>query len=165
MKTYFRLFLPACSILWLVGVGGASLSASERGGARDQSVTNSDDRPESALKWAMPAADVRQIMGQPETVRPLPAPQGKAEVWVFTRQLGERVDRVPIASVPIMSTTYVIDGGCRQRLGGRAQEQKVGETIQYADLRVTTVETVEVLMFNEHFVAHKVSRQDVKRYN
>ena len=145
-----------CLIPFLVVAG--ALSAAQPSAAPDPV-------PESSLQWAMPAAVVRQIMGLPETVRPMPAPHGKAEVWVFMRQVGERVDRIPVAAVPIIATTYVIDGGCKQRLGGRAIEQKVGETIQYADLYVTTVETVEVLMFNEHFVAHKVSRQDVKRYN
>ena len=150
-------FLPAACVAFLfVGAGAAASFAADKVPVADKPAPPQDG-PEAGLKQAMTADAVRQIMGKPDEIKPVKAPNGKVEIWTFTRQVNQRVDRVPIGAVPIMTTTYDSNG--------KAHEQKAGETIQYADVRITTVETVEVLMFNDHYVTNKISRQDVKRYD
>jgi hypothetical protein len=162
MKALFRLVPPALFALLLVG---ARAVASSPGLAGNQSVQAPNEDPKFALKWAMPAEAVRQIMGRPDEIKPMNAPKGKAEIWVFTRELNQRVERLPVGAVPIMATTYEIDGSCHDKKMGRAHSQQIGETVVYGDLHYATLETVEVLMYNEHFVTQKVSRQDVRHYN
>ena len=153
-----------CTFL-LVGAGAATLSTTDRVPAGDRSSPLASEAPESALKWAMSGEAVRQVMGQPDEIRPMKAPQGKAEIWIFTRELNQRVERLPVGSMPIMTTVYEIIGSCHDKKVGQTRDQRIGETIVYGDLRLSTVETVELLMFNGHFVTHKVSRQEVRRYN
>jgi hypothetical protein len=121
-----------------------------------KSPTPPADNPESALKQDMSADQVRQIMGEPKEVNPMKAPSGKAEVWVFRRLVNERMDRIPVASIPIMVTVVSADG--------KAHQQQTGETTQYGDVRIATEVTVELLMFNDHYVTHKVSTREVKSY-
>lgn len=117
----------------------------------------SPDKPESALTRAMPANAIRKVMGKPQAVKPMKAPEGKAEIWVYEREIDDRVDRVPVGSEPIIVTTYNGDG--------KAVPHTVGENIKFADLHRTTVETVELLVFNDRYVTQKVSRREVKRLN
>lgn len=112
---------------------------------------------ETALTKAMPADAVRKILGQPMEIKPMKAPDGKAEVWVYKRETDRHVERVEVGSIPITNT--VIGGD------GKAHQYKVGEEIQYADLHCATEETVQLLMFNDHLVVCKISRQESRRYN
>ncbi len=115
------------------------------------------DSPETALTQGMPADAVRKIMGKPAKITPMKAPNGKAEIWNYERQTGERVDRVEIGSVPITTVSVGSDG--------KAHQQTIGETMQFGDLNVVTEEIVEVLMFNDHYVTHKISTRELKHYN
>ena len=166
MKTLRRHLLPALFVLLSVGASAASISSlSDRLPDTSKPCTDASKAPESALKWAMSTAAVREIMGQPDEIKPMQAPQGKAEIWVFTRPVSQRVERIVVGAIPIMSATYQINGSCNDKKPGRAIEQKVGETIQYGNLCVTTFEKVEVLLFNDHYLTCKVSQQEVKHYN
>jgi hypothetical protein len=48
---------------------------------------------------------------------------------------------------------------------GKAHQYNVGEEIPSADLHGATEETVQLLMFNDHLVVCKISRQASRRYN
>lgn len=165
MKTFRNHRLSVFVGLLSVAASAIAAFAADGGAGKRQTVTAADQTPEAALKWAMPSAAVREVMGQPDEIRSLPAPKGKAEVWVFRRPVSRRVDRVVVGAVPIMSTTYQVNGSCREKRPGRAIDQKIGETLLYANLFVTTVEKVEVLLFNEHFVTSKVTRGEERSYN
>jgi hypothetical protein len=143
--------------LLLQGAGAAAPSTPGKIVSGSKPAAASPDNPESALKLAMAADAVREIMGQPEEIKPMKAPSGKAEIWVYKRETNRRVDRVQVGSIPITTTTTGADG--------RTSVQIIGENVQYADVHVVTVETVEVLMYNDHYVTHKITRQDIKHYN
>lgn len=139
------------------GAGAASPSAPDKVTPESKPAVATSVSPESALRQAMPADAVRKIMGEPQAIKPMKAPDGKAEIWVYKRETNKRVDRVPIGSVPI--TVSVIGGD------GKAHQQTIGENVQYGDLHQATEETVELLMFNDHFLTQKITRQEIKRYN
>ena len=120
-------------------------------------VVVSPDIRETALTKAMPADAVIKIMGQPKEIKSMKAPVGKAEVWVYKREADRHVEQVEIGSIPITITRIGEDG--------KAYVQTVGEKVQYADLYCVTDETVQLLMFNDHLVICKISRQDDRRYN
>ena len=154
-----RHLLRSISLLPLLAL--AALAATPDKGDREAVAARppalAADKPESTLKQAMTAEEVRRIMGAPEDTRPMKTPTGKAEIWVFRREVGRHVDRLPIGSIPLTSTSVGSDG--------QAHTETIGETIQYADVHIVTVETVELLMFNDHYLTHKVTRQEVKHYN
>lgn len=105
----------------------------------------------------MTTDEVRKIMGQPVEIKPMKTPNGKAEVWVYKREFNRRVERVQIATIPIMTTVVGSDGVGRQ--------QQIGEDIKFGDLHRVTEDMVEVLMFNDHYVTHKVTRRELRHYN
>ena len=139
------------------GAGAPTSPANDKVNPGAKPAVVSADKPETSLTKAMPADVVRKIMGQPHEIKSMKTPDGKAEVWVYKRQLNESVDRVPVGSIPITVTTIGADG--------KAYQRTVGEKIQYADLHRATEETVQLLMFNDHFVTCKVARQETRHYN
>ncbi len=140
-------------LLFPVGVSAADSSSAAKAPTDAKPAA---DSPESALKQGMPAAAVKQIMGQPLEVTPMKAPDGKAEIWVYKRNVNVRVERVPVGSTPITVTSFGSDG--------QAHEQTIGEKVQYGDLYQATEETVQLLMFNDQYVTQKVSRKEIKHY-
>ncbi len=107
---------------------------------------------ESVLKQGMPAADVIKRMGKPDHIRPMEAPSGKAEVWVYTRQVGNRVARVGLPTADVMTSYTGADGKMRQ-------SQSPGP-LAYHEVNYITEETVEILIFNSHFLTQKTSRAE-----
>ena len=158
MKTN-TLFLTASLIALLAQPAvAASPFTPESQSSGTKSVADSSETPVTALKKAMPAAEVRQIMGLPVEIKPMKAPNGKAEIWVYRRELNERAERVQVGAVPITVTVFSTDGKS-------SSLQTIGEDVKYANVRFTTEETVELLMFNDHFLTGKISRQEIKHYD
>lgn len=152
------LFLSATLFAFMVqGAGAASPSTSDKATPEAKPAVVAAETPESALKQAMAVDAVRQIMGQPLDVKPMKAPNGKAEIWVYKRESNRRVERVQIATIPITTTIVGSDGVARQ--------QTVGQDIKFGDLHRVTEDTIELLMFNDHYVTHKVTRRELKQYN
>ncbi len=112
---------------------------------------------EAALKQDMPAAAVLQLLGKPDEVRPMKTPTGKAEVWSYTRDLSVRVERVEVPTSPIMTT--VVDSN------GVARQVSSPGPVNYRNLNHTIEETVEVLMFNDRYVTHKITHQERQSYD
>ena len=61
--------------------------------------------PESTLRKGMTAAEVRRILGEPAEIKPMKAPSGKAETWVYHRIIRGPVQQVQVGtrSTPIAS--------------------------------------------------------------
>jgi hypothetical protein len=112
--------------------------------------------PETSLKKDMPADDVRRLMGAPAEIKPMKSPDGKAEIWVYKRQAHERFDRIELGSIPITETVAGADG--------KAHQQVIGQKQQFGDVRWITEETIEVLMFDDHYVTQKISRRETKSF-
>ena len=157
MKLHTLLIWALLFGLAIDGAGAVLPSSPAKATPGSKRVAISSDNPESALTKAMPADDVRKIMGEPRTIKPMKTPEGKAEIWIYQRLTNERVDRVEIASIPI--TTNIVGAD------GQARQQVIGQDIKFGDLHRATEETVELLMFNDHYVTNKVSRREIRRYN
>jgi hypothetical protein len=110
--------------------------------------------PEAALKQAMPAAQVLQIMGKPSAIEPMKDAGGKAEVWVYVRKVNPTVRHEQVAATPIMIEV--------QDSNGTMRKYQQGENIQFADIHYYTEEKVQLLLFNDKFVVAKIARREVK---
>jgi len=157
MKLHNLLILASLFGLVIDGAGAVLPSSPDKVAPGSKPVAVAPDSPESALTKAMPADVVRKIMGAPRVVKPMKTPEGKAEIWVYQRLTNERIERVAIGSIPIIIS--VVGGD------GKAHQQTVGEEMKYADLHHAIEETVELLMFNDHYVTNKVSRREIKRFS
>lgn len=111
---------------------------------------------QSALKMGMASDAVIALMGKPASVRSMPAPNGKAEVWIYSRQMSTRVDRVGFPSADVVTNYTGADGKQRQSTTPGA--------MQYHDVRYVTDETVEVLIFNNHYVTEKTTMAERQLY-
>ncbi len=150
-------FLSASFFLLALTGAAAEPSSPAKTPAEAKPAATSAANPESTLKQGMPAAVVRQIMGQPAEVTPMKAKDGKAEIWVYKRNTNVRVERVPVGSTPITVTSFGSDG--------KAHQQTVGEEVRYGDLYKATEETIQLLMFNDQYVTLKTSSRQVQHYN
>ncbi len=111
---------------------------------------------ESALKPEMPAAAVRELMGKPDEIRPMKTPDGKAEIWAYNREVSIRMERIEVPTAPIVTT--LVDAN------GVAHQSQTPGPPEYHNLSHITEETTELLMFNDRYVTHKVSRHERQSY-
>ena len=132
----------------LLVVGGPSPLSAGNKQAKMPPATERTAR-EATLRQGMPAADVLRIMGKPNTVEPMEAPTGKAEVWSWVTRTPKGQNRYEIGSRPITNSSVGADGVSREAV--------IGQEIIYGTERLTEVRTYQILMFNDHFLNDKVS--------
>lgn len=155
MKTR-ALFLSISLFSLLVqSVNAASPAASKNPNANSQPVAASAENPEATLKPAMLSDVILKITGKPSEIRPMKAPDGKAEIWVYRRETNPREGRIQIGSTPIIISVQESDGIIRK--------YTVSEKAQFGDVHYFTAEMVELLMFNDQYVTQKVTRRELKR--
>lgn len=104
------------------------------------------------LKKGMTGAAVRQAWGEPESVKPMETPAGKAEVWTYhrttttTRQVPASMETVPSqdagtgAASTIMQPVYV--------------QERVAATDEY-----------QLLLFDDKVIEWKQTRQESRAFN
>ena len=153
-----NLFVFASLLSFAVtGTGATVPPAPAKATSAPAPVAVSPDNPAAALTKGMPAEAVRKAMGAPAKVTPMKVPDGKAEIWVYSRQISEQVERVEVGTIPITNT--VVDSK------GIARTETIGEDIQYGDLHRATIEFTELLMFNDHYVTCKTTSREIRHYN
>jgi hypothetical protein len=112
------------------------------------------ENPLAELKAGDPAARLKELLGDPVEVRPMKAPSGKAEVWVYVTEISRRMDRIDRSTAEVVINVTEADGSVRQRI--------TPGQVRFEDVHYVTEDVVEVLLFNEHYVLHKVSRLERK---
>ncbi|HEY4245977.1 MAG TPA: hypothetical protein VGM64_03920 [Lacunisphaera sp.] len=153
MKT--KSIIPATILLFgLFGVRSNVNAAAPQDSKSPASVQKASEKPESFLKKGMTAVMVVKIMGKPGLVRPMKAPDGKAEIWEYHRQIDEHFSHVQVGSKPIMVDVQEGDG--------QIHHYQSGETPVFSDVRYYTEETIQLLMFDDRFLVAKVSSQKMK---
>lgn len=152
----FRKSLLSASLVLLLvpGISAASSAPAEAGAKKDKPAAADSANPLSALKEGMPAEAVRKLLGKPGEIKPMKAPEGKAEVWVFTREISRRVEQMQITTPDVIVNMKEPDGSTRQHI--------TPGQVQMQDVHYLTEETAELLMFNDRYVVHKVSRGERK---
>ena len=150
-----RKMLPSAllAVLLVSGIQAAT-PAPTAPATPDPKAGKASSDPVSTLTQGLAAEAVRKIMGAPDEIKPMKAPNGKAETWVYSHELGQRVEQflVPTPDV-IVSVTDSKGGGHQLVTPGHPETREI---------RYAMVERIEVLMFNDHYVMHKVSRFDRK---
>ena len=113
--------------------------------------------PDAGLKQGAPAAEVRKLLGEPAEIRAMKAPNGKAEVWIYSHEISHSVDQVAIGSQDVVTSVTDATGHSHTvTMPGEPRFQTVHRIVQ---------EITEVLMFNDNFVTRKVTRQQRQTFN
>jgi hypothetical protein len=109
-----------------------------------------------ALKPGMPEARVRELLGRPEKVSPMKNPEGKAEIWEYTREVESRMEKLGFPGPDIV--TYAVG------TDGKPREVRTPGPLQFRDVRVVTEEKIELLLFEGQYQARRSSRREVQRH-
>ncbi len=133
----------AALIALLVGCSAAPPSSPAPAGAATPGSTAESvaEGPETALKKGMKAVVVRQIMGEPAEIKPMQAPTGKAERWIYRRTVRGQEEQVQIG-------TRSTDISALQGSGAAGMPRTIEEPILRQQTPITEV-TVNLLMFND----------------
>jgi hypothetical protein len=110
--------------------------------------------PLDNLKQGDPASKLTELLGKPLETRPMKAPSGKAEVWIYVKEVSRRMDRIDRSTADTIINVTESDGSVRQRV--------TPGQVRFEDVHYVTEDVIEVLMFNEHYVLHKVTRGERK---
>jgi len=157
MKTLRHCLVASVFVLLIPSGVVASTATSDQGVSGSKSGVSSPAGPVATLKRGMSADEVRQIMDRPIEIKPMAAPTGKAEIWIFKRKFDERIELVQVGTQPVMTTLYGPDG--------RPSIQTTAGDARYATVHYATEETIQLLLYDGRFVSGKVSRQAVKFYD
>lgn len=110
--------------------------------------------PLQNIKQGDPATKITDLLGKPLEVRPMKAPSGKAEVWIYVKEVSRRMDRIDRSTADTVINVTESDGSVRQRV--------TPGQVRFEDVHYVTEDFIEVLVFNEHYVLHKVTRGERK---
>jgi len=145
------------AVLLFLALAAGRLAAAEPAATAKPGGKVTAPDPVSELKPDMTAEAVEKLMGRPAETKAMASPEGHAEIWTYRREVAHRIERVEVGSVPITYTT--IDSN------GKPHTIVLGDKTQFSDAHITTVETIELLLFNGHYVTMKSSRREVRTYN
>jgi hypothetical protein len=134
----------------LFSSAGAASAAMPEASAKGAPISN----PWDALKQGDPADKVKKLLGNPDETRPMKAPSGKAEIWAYMKEVSRRVDRVDRSTPDTVINVTESDGSVRQKI--------TPGQVRFEDVHYVTEDVVEVLLFNDHYVLHKISRRERK---
>ena len=160
LRVNSRCISPVIAALVAVALNCASATgapAAEKPIAESKSKADLKAGPENLLTKGMPADEVKKIMGAPAEIKPFAAPSGKAELWVYPRKTDRTTAQIEVGSKPIVVISPGADGQMHNRTIAEVPVFKTQETI--------TEEKVELLMFNDHFLEKKLTRQISRRYD
>jgi outer membrane protein assembly factor BamE (lipoprotein component of BamABCDE complex) len=110
--------------------------------------------PWETLKPGQTADSVRALLGDPVEVRPMASPKGKAEVWVYISEVSRRVDRIDVSTPDVVINVTESDGSVRQRI--------TPGLVRFQDVHYLTEDVSELLLFDDRYVVHKVTRRERK---
>jgi len=133
----------------------AAPAATGRDSADKKTAIPATLSPEDSQKQSLTADAVRKVTGQPDAIKPMKAPDGKAEIWIYRRVVEERFLREQAGSVPFVVSVPDADGTLRQ--------YTVGGNARYVDVKSVTEDIIELLMFNGRYVTQKITRREYKR--
>ena len=106
------------------------------------------------LEKGMTAETVRKLIGEPNEIKKLKSPEGKAETWVYRREIGVRF--IDVAAGTRQVPAYVGVGGT-DGMGTRTE-------IIYRKKRVIIYRVTSLLMFNDRLVLAKQVDEQSEHY-
>lgn len=151
MQKHFLLTLVVVSGLLASGGSVASTVSAPAVAAPKEGPTG---KPLDSLKQGDPADKIKKLLGVPAESRPMKSPSGKAEVWVYVQEVSRRMDRIDRSTQDVVINVTESDGSVRQRI--------TPGQVRFEDVYYVTEDVIEVLLFNDRYLLHKVNRLERK---
>jgi hypothetical protein len=148
--------IPVALLAFLAGCSSMPPPSPAKDAGAGSTVAAVGSGPERALQKGMTAEAVKRIMGEPVEIKPMPSPDGKAEVWVFHRMSSVPVQQVQVGTRSTDITTIGGDG--QAHVAQSIAEPVFAQQIEIVD------ETISLLMFNGKYVEQKQSVQKRLEY-
>jgi len=146
-------FIPLTFLLSILLVPGIGAAPSSEASTKSR-VKGDGENPLPKLKQGEPAEVVKKQLGAPAEIRPMKAPSGTAEVWVYVKEISRRLDRIDRSTSDVVINVTEPDGSVRQKI--------TPGQMRFEDVHYITEDLIEILMFNDHYVLHKITRQERK---
>ncbi len=143
-----------CSIgLAALLVAGCASSTTAPNGSADPR-TPAAKIPAAGLNKDMTPEQVRSLLGNPDSTKPMKAPEGHSEVWTYQLHRSTNVRMVPVGSHDV---PYV---------DPMTGEQRMISEPAYERESVDVVEELRLLWYNDRLVSwKKVTRQGNRDYD
>ena len=110
--------------------------------------------PLDSLKPGQSADAIKALLGEPGEIRPMDSPKGKAEVWVYLKEVSRRMDRIDVSTPDVVINVTESDGSVRQKI--------TPGLVRFQDVHYLVEDVNEILLFNDQYVVHKVTRRERK---
>jgi hypothetical protein len=109
-------------------------------------------RTPPALEAGMTAEAVQRVVGKPAEIKPIEAPEGKAETWIYRRQIGKQTT---LESTPGNSGSSALVEGALA----------TAAPIEYRTKTTTSYQVTSLLMFDGKLIKAKQSVSQVVSYD
>lgn len=110
-----------------------------------------------ALEKGMSAEAIIKLIGKPAEVKPIPVPEGetgKAETWIYRRDLGTRSIHVPIGTREVPAFAGI----------GVPESRQVSREIIYGMKTVRIYQVTSLLMFDGKLVVASQTQEKTENY-
>ncbi|HVU25134.1 MAG TPA: hypothetical protein VHE13_13490 [Opitutus sp.] len=128
-------------------------AAANAAGSKPADAEQGTTKAKPTLAKGMTADEVLKAVGKPAEVKPMKTETGKAEEWIYRRELGKRVVRVASGEREVP----VFDG-----MGLGSGAMKTRHEIIYTSKHVTVYQVTTLLMFDGKLILanQKVEQDD-----
>jgi outer membrane protein assembly factor BamE (lipoprotein component of BamABCDE complex) len=145
--------LPALALssfcCWFAGCSSPTAATSAEATVKPTAESNSD-MPFPKLEKGMSADVIRQKLGNPAEIQPMPSPDGKAEIWIykFEKDLGMTQVAAGTRDVEVMTMTSSMNGSTTMKEPVYTMAAKKSEI------------TLSLLMFNGQLQVQKAKVEE-----
>ena len=108
------------------------------------------------LEKGMTADAVVKMIGQPKEVKELPSKDGKAETWIYRKQVGIRNIDIPNGQREVPVFMGMLSSG--------ADSMKMTTEILYIKRRIAVYQVTSLLMFNGQLVLAKQTLEESENF-
>ena len=105
----------------------------------------------------MSAETILSIIGKPAEVKPMPSPDGKAEMWIYRQQAGQKSVQVVVGEREVPAFTGVGQPG-NDSVGTRKE-------LIYGQKLVTVYRVTSLLMFNGQLALARQTQEQSDSYD
>jgi hypothetical protein len=133
----------------------ASEAAAKSNPEKKSSPDSAAPKRKRALEKGMTEETIIEIIGKPMEVRPMEAPDGKAEMWIYRQETGQRSVQVVVGEREIPAYTGV---------GNANEGMRTTKELIYGTKHVKTYRVTSLLMFNGQLTVARQTQEQSETY-
>jgi hypothetical protein len=140
MCRFHPALIPAALLAFLAGCTSTPASSMANNAGPGPTATAVGNEPEHVLQKGMTAAEVKRLMGEPAEIKPMTAPTGTAEVWIYHHTTYGPMEQIQVGTRSTSTTMKGADG--QDHVVQTVEEPVYRHKVQIVE------ETTRLLMFD-----------------